>query len=66
MINSSLKWGVIRVMLPNSAFWGTGHIFGADNTKHFTFGQQIDRNDYYHTHVGDITRVYYRVCIHQS
>jgi len=25
---------------------GLGHIFGADNARHFTFGQQIGRNEY--------------------
>jgi len=40
--------GVVGVTWPISAFWGSGHIFGADEAKHFKFGLQIERKEYYH------------------
>jgi len=39
--------GVVRVTWPISTFWGPGHIFGADKAKHFKFGLQIERKDYW-------------------
>ena len=34
-----------------STFWGTCHIFGADEARDFKFGTQVDRNEYYYVHV---------------
>ena len=42
---------VVRVMWPISACWGPNHILAADETRHFKFGMQIDRNEHNHMHV---------------
>jgi len=39
--------GVVRVTLPISTFWGQGNTFEADEARHFKFGLQIERKEYY-------------------
>ena len=45
--NLWIKLGCVQ----NSKFWGPDHIFGAAEARHFKFGIQTDRNEYYHIHV---------------
>jgi len=40
--------GVVRVTGLISTFWGLGNIIEADEARHFKFGLQIERKEYWH------------------
>jgi len=48
---------VVRFISPISLnFWGPNYVFGMHGARHFTFGTQIDTNEYYSACVIDYPR----------